>query len=102
MYHAEARPTHAEHGEWLQALDDADENVDHTLYDENDKRAIWGLYSMVADINDDLRELCRSTWHLANGPEAGEDNRAEYQIAAARYKRRYKHDFDITVHGQNG
>jgi len=102
MYHAEARPTYAEYGEWLQALDDADENVDHTLYDENDKRAIWGLYSMVADINDDLRELCRDTWHLAYGPEADEDDREGYQRALARYRKRYKRDYDITVHGQTG
>ena len=103
MYHAEARPTHAAISEWIVSLEDAVEaDTDHTLYDENDKRMIWDLHSMIADINDDLLELCRDTWHLANGAEADEDDREDHQIAAARYRKKHKHDFDITVHGQTG
>lgn len=103
MYHVEAPPTHAAMNEWLEALEDADEaDADHTLYDETDKRTICGLHSAVADINDDLPEFCRDTWHLAHSPEADDDDRKEYQRALARYRTKHKHDFDITVHAQTG
>jgi len=103
MYPAEARPTQAAISEYTAALaDPAEASADHTLYDENDKRMIWGLHSAVAGLLDNLPELCRDTWYLANSSQADDDDREEYEHAIARYRKKYKRDYDHSVHSQTG
>jgi len=104
MYRMEARPTPAALSEYAAALSDPIEaaTIQLALYDENDKRNIWSLHSAVADLDDDLPELCRDTWHLANSLQADDDDRQEYQRAMARYRTKYKRKYDSSVHGQTG
>ena len=53
-------------------------------------------------LDDDLPELCRDTWHLANSSQADDDDRQECQRAMARYRTKYKRKYDSSVHGQTG
>jgi len=104
IYRIEVRPTPVALSEYVAALSDPTEAAITrlALYDEDDKRNIWSLYSTVADLDEDLPELYRDTWYLANSLGADENDRKQYQRALARYRKRYNRDFDISVHSQTG